>query len=173
MMTNKVWLTVCALVFFSFHLDAQDSPRKGLVLSDSYASQERPGDFYGQKDSLMYYDFSLNFYEQHFMTEAIEEIERALIKYPYGIYYYIYGNYLTEIKDYANAEKAYKKAIVRFEYEFNYRYEVFRYFPSGTGADELFLAMTRMAPFGKSILPITILPAFIHYKGNLINALNI
>jgi tetratricopeptide (TPR) repeat protein len=108
----------------SLCVDAQQFTQKSReeLLSDKYSvsltNKERK-----TAASKPYYDAAINSYKAGDIAGAINNIEMALSIFTYGVYFYLYGDYLTETMDYLDAEKAYKKAIYEFQYEDPYKYE--------------------------------------------------
>jgi tetratricopeptide (TPR) repeat protein len=116
------------LTFFcpQFFIIAQEyslKPRDEL-LSDKYSTGRFVNNYEERTvASKRYYDMSLNAYKNNNIEVAIQNMEMALSIFTFGIYFYKYGDYLIEVNNYEDAEKAYKKTMQRFVREYPYRLE--------------------------------------------------
>jgi tetratricopeptide (TPR) repeat protein len=110
----------------SFGINAQQFIQKSReeLLSDKYYDGHFSHNYKGRTiASKPYYDAAINSYKAGDINGSIKNIEMALSVFTFGVYFYVYGDYLTETLDYRSAEKAYKKAIVSFQYENPYKAE--------------------------------------------------
>jgi hypothetical protein len=114
------------LTAVSFCINAQQFPQRSRkeLLSDKYYDGLFSNNYEGRTvASKPYYDAAINSYKAGDINGSIKNIEMALSVFTFGVYFYVYGDYLTETMDYNNAEKAYKKAIYIFQYERPYKFE--------------------------------------------------
>jgi tetratricopeptide (TPR) repeat protein len=122
-MIHKNFLFFYLLIAVSFGINAQQFTQKSReeLLSDAYNPNFGDRPWVRADVSESYYNTAVNLYKTGDITEAIKNMEMALSIYTFGVYFYLYGEYLTE--NYRNAEKAYKKAIYLFQHEYPYKYE--------------------------------------------------
>ena len=132
---KKYYMLLYVFLFININIQAQGSGRQGNtnvmneILAENYGHDYFDKTLYDERVSR--YDRStiiffnaLKFEEINNLRAAISELERAIQQCPQGVYYYHYGVFLMDMRDYRNAERAFVKALQFFDYWDPY-YEAF------------------------------------------------